>query len=156
MKKTIVPLLVILVMFPSITLSEVNPAPLKSVNGLGISAGMVGGLGFSYRYFPREGMGLHTSIIYFGSGENHFFDMAIEPIIMIHNSGRSAVYAVLGAAIFASEGESSVAGGFGLGIAWRRFGWWPKEQIWTSAELVMTAYKGWFYPIPQFGLHYMF
>jgi len=123
--------------------------------GLGLSAGIVGGTGFSYRYMPEKGLGFHSSVILWKVHDNSYFHIALEPLFILKNSGQTAMYLVGGWALVETEENSDGAVGFGMGFAWRRFAWWPQEQVWTSFDLVMTSFRGDIFPYPQAALHYL-
>ena len=64
--------------------------------GLGLSAGIVGGTGFSYRYMPEKGLGFHSSVILWKVHDNSYFHIALEPLFILKNSGQTAMYLVGG------------------------------------------------------------
>lgn len=132
--------------------------------GLGLSAGVVGGFGFCLRKIPTEGIGFHTALLYFKEGDDHFFNIAFEPIYVIHRGRSTSFYAIGGISYTAekssdedsdegSDGgwDGKFAGGVGIGFGWRILG-----QFWTSMELVVTASEDDFYPLPQVTVYYLF
>jgi hypothetical protein len=121
------------------------------VHGLGLSAGMVGGWGFSYRLFPEHGLSLHTAIMYWNTGDEEFFNCSFEPLYIFHRGEQSALYGIFGVSMRTETGETNLAGGLGLGFSWCSY-----ERIWTSFDLMMTAWDGKFMPLPQGSIHYVF
>lgn len=122
----------------------------EGTRGLGFSAGYVGGFGFSYRYFPDQGFGFHTAFIGWKSGEDSYFNLGAEPLYIIRKSRETALYLAGGLSLIATEDETELATGAGLGFAWH-----PRENTWTSLDLLLTAYKESILPLPQFAIHYM-
>lgn len=136
--------------------AQVGNEPYKMSSGLGVAIGMVSGYGFSYRAFPTSGPGVQITSIYMTSGGDGVFSLGVQPLLILKRTHASALYIPFGVSVVSGGDETNLAGGLGLGVSWRRFGWWPKEQFWTSCELMMTAYNDWFLPIPQVSIHYLF
>ena len=128
----------------------------EPAQGLGLSAGVVGGLGFSYRYVPERGrLGVHVAIIGWKTGNDSYFHIATEPLYVLDNTETSALYVIGGAALIATESDSHWAGGVGLGFGRQGFLLQHTEQLWSSYELVLTAYREKILPYPQISVHYM-
>ena len=145
--------IIIFIIIPVVSLAQDEPPQLHQ--GLGLSAAIVGGLGFSYRYMPERGPGFQGSIIGWDVGGDSYFHLALAPLLVLRNSGQAAMYLVAGWAMVNSEGDADHALGAGLGFAWRRFAWWPNEQFWTSFDLVVTSFRGDVVPYPQAAMHYL-
>jgi len=122
------------------------------VNGLGFSVGLAGGNGFSFRYLPAKGLGFHAATIFWVAGGESFFNVSLEPLAVLNRQPRSALYFVpIAVALYATEEKPKVAAGIGLGYSMAY-----SENIWTSFELMLTAYNDFIIPLPQFAVHYMF
>lgn len=120
-------------------------------HGLGLSAGMVGGWGFSYRIIPDKGFGFHTGFLYYSAGDNFFFNIAFEPLYYVHSGNSTSLYIAGGLRLTATDDDTKLMGGIGLGVSYRRF-----DRIWTSLDLIMTKYEDVFLPLPQGSIHYIF
>ncbi|MCF7811154.1 hypothetical protein K9N50_09230 [bacterium] len=139
--------LLLFMLFPQNATCETTPL----FHGLGLSAGMVGGWGFSYRLFPEHGLSLHSAFLFWNSGEESFFNFAVEPLYVFHRGKQSALYGAFGGSLIVESGNGKFAGGIGLGFSWCSY-----ERIWTSFDLMMTAWDGSFMPLPQGSIHYVF
>ena len=131
-----------------------SAAPISAAEnqtmGLGLSAGLVGGMGFSFRCLPESGMGIQATTIGWRAGGDSYFNFALEPLYVLRNSGNTAFYVAVGGSMTSTESSSNVAVGAGFG-----FGWHPIENTWTSFDLLITGYKGDILPYPQCAVHYM-
>ena len=148
--RNIIALMIILLLFTALP-TQTFGKTTQLVHGLGLSAGMVGGFGFSYRLFPEHGLSLQSTILYWNSGEDDFFNFAVEPLYIFHRGKQSALYGAFGGSLIVESGNGKFAGGVGLGFSWCSY-----ERIWTSFDLMMTAWDGSFMPLPQGSIHYMF
>lgn len=120
-------------------------------HGLGLTAGMVGGWGFSYRVFAQRGIGFHTGFLYFKAEDESFLNIAFEPLYYVHSGRSTSLYIVGGMCLLATDEKTKLVGGIGLGISWRRY-----ERIWSSFDLLMTRYDNVLVPLPQGSIHYIF
>lgn len=133
-----------------------NAAENSPTQGIGLSGAVVGGVGFAYRYFPSRGFGFHGALIGWDAGDDTFFDAAAEALYILDHRGTSALYLVGGGAWVVNNGKERWAGGAGLGFARQGFPILHTESLWTSYELVMTAFDNRLLPYPQIAVIYYF
>jgi len=143
--------------------------------GIGVSAGLVGGSGFSFRKLPSDGMGFQVATMYLRTSSETYFNLGYEALYVLKRTRSTALYAVAGMAYTynrsqndgfwdISSGSSQwippttdiskgLAGGAGIGVALRMGGW---DQVWLSLDLLLTAYHATVLPYPQAAAHYFF
>lgn len=89
----------------------------RATRGLGISAGFIGGNGFSIRLMPPEkGMGFQAGFIFVSSSGDRFFSMGGELLGVLKRTDSSALYWLAGMGVNASGDDSGIGIGAGLGM----------------------------------------
>lgn len=146
--------------------------------GFGLSAGKVGGHGFSVRKLPMEGHGYQAGGIYIRTSSVTFFILGGEGLYVLKRTPSTALYLAYGLSYMHHrwdddewvpvwndgqyQGEyntrvrhwdKGVSAGGGIGFALALGGW---ERMWISGDLMLTAYHNTVLPLPQGAVHYLF
>ncbi len=143
--------------------------------GFGVSAGRSCGNGFSVRRLPVNGFGWQAGGIYLKSSTTTYSNIGVEQLYILNRTENSSLYLVGGlsysyertrsenwvwdsqtASYYTQVGHSTskgLGGGVGVGAAFRYAQW---DQIWFSADLMLTAYHDTVLPSPQCAIHYFF
>ncbi len=152
---------------PSITCAE-------ETLGFGVAAGRTGGTGFSVRRMPLEGFGWQAGGIYLKSTELIYGNIGAETFYILNRTKNTCLYLAGGLSYSYDRSKEELmhwvthdslvtethyntsdgfAAGAGVGVAFRYAQW---DQIWFSADLLLTADKDTVLPSPQFAIHYFF
>jgi len=142
--------------------------------GVGVSGGLVSGSGFSVRMLPMDGWGYQAGGIYLRSDDLTFTSLGLEALYIMKRTRRTALYAVGGVSYYYTRTDEDdgyndslynwhsvpvrrrteeVGVGAGIGVTLRLGEW---DQLWLSADMMLTAYGGNVLPYPQGAIHYYF
>lgn len=149
-------------------------------SGLGLSAGLVCGTGFSYRAISSEDWGYHIGGIAILSPKYNHFNVGVQALRTLRMTSDNSFYLIGGIGFRTTDKETeywTYAGDdttsrreddnwiyekkrdkssyltIGVGIGMTFF---FREDFGVSFELPMTYYKDGLYPGPQISLHYFF
>ncbi len=145
------PKILLLVLVILITVSPAAAQSADLVKGIGIAGGFISGLGFSYRYFPVNGIGCQLSGVYTYAGSGDFLSLGGELLYIMHRNESTALYLLAGAGHF-KEKSGSITDYYGFGLGYSIC---TLQRIWTSGDLVMAVSDGDFLPYPQISFHYL-
>lgn len=143
--------------------------------GFGVAAGRTGGSGFSVRKLPMDGFGWQAGGIYLRSADMTYFNLGAEEFYILNHTQNTCLYLAGGLSYsyertkeenwvwdaprsaYITEVTRNTSKGFavgaGVGVAFRYAQW---DQIWFSADLLLTAYHDTVLPSPQCAVHYFF
>ncbi len=139
--------------------------------GIGVSFGVLGANGFSFRQLPEKGSGYQLGGIYLLSADKSYFKLSALYLYILSRTRLTCFYLLGGlsykwtrhkedaldsAGLKIGENwkvtTSRWAYGAGFGVATRRL---MHERVWLSVEIPITYFKGQLLPWPTASLHYL-
>lgn len=166
----ILKLLTITIISGFLLLAVTTSSVAQETLGFGVAAGRTGGSGFSVRKLPMTGFGWQTGGIYLKSADMTYFNYGYEQLYILNRTNNTCLYVAAGLSysyertkdVYWAAWDQMVterttskgfAGGLGTGVSFRYAQW---EQIWFSADLLLTADDDTVLPSPQCAVHYFF
>lgn len=81
--------------------TETEQEPSRNYSGLGVSAGAISGVGFSYRQFFGDHYGVKTSAVIYVDDQRSFFDLGLQGLWVLSENDWLRFYVMGGLADFA-------------------------------------------------------
>lgn len=145
-------------------------AKAEETLGFGVAAGRTGGMGFSVRKMPLAGFGWQAGGIYIKSTDMTYGNIGCETFYILNRTKNTVLYLAGGISYTYDRTkedywidynhmetrhhlDEGAAVGAGVGASFRYSQW---EQVWFSADLLLTADDDTVLPSPQVAIHYFF
>ena len=166
-------MLLIVTLFSGVILlpSDTQAEETDLKGGIGLSAGLASGSGFSVRIFPQKGFGWQATGVYLRSEDNVRFNLGAESLYILRRDDKTALYLVGGLSYLVRRDDDEVweydrsvrdeikvikrDREYGVGVGIGLGGALVVDQLLMSIELVMTGYHNTIRPLPQISIHYL-
>jgi len=99
--------------------SSAQDSKTKAPHSIGLHAGAISGLGFSYRYWPSK-LGVQiTTIPIFRKNGNHFFSAGLSALYTLNEGEKVDLYGYLGNHILSTSKNPNVIYNVGVGFGFK-------------------------------------